>query len=99
MNSQCAEFGDLQSAYSVCDDERLVGDFALMMVWVVDMFVPNKVAHLYVVESFGDADGEGWGGWSGWSGCDDGFRATPMFFRPRFIESDVLLQLFVFFSS
>lgn len=62
------------------------------MVALVDMFVPNKVAHLCVVESFGDADGEGWGG------CD-GFRATPMFFRPRLIESDVLLQLFVFFSS
>ena len=71
------------------------------MVALVGMFVPNKVAHLCVVESFGDADGEGWGGWGGWGdwgGCD-GFRATPMFFRPRLIESDVLLQLFVFFSS
>ena len=67
------------------------------MVALVDMFVPNKVAHLYVVESFGDADG-GWGGWCGWGGWD-GFRATPMFFRPRLIESDVLLQLFVFFFS
>lgn len=66
------------------------------MVVLVDMFVPNKVAHLCVVKSFGDADG-GWGGWD--CGDGDGDRATPMFFRPRLIESDVLLQLFVFFSS
>jgi hypothetical protein len=81
----------------VCDDERLVGDFG--MVVLVGMFVPNKLAHLCVVESFGDADadadGEGWGGWD----CCDRFRATLMFFIPRLVESDVLLQLFVFFSS
>jgi len=61
-----------------------------MMVWVVDMFVLYKVAHLCVVESFGDAD-EGWEGWD----CGDG--ATPMFFSPRLTESDALLYFFVFF--
>ena len=79
----------------MCDDERLVGDFAII-VFVGQVL--NKVAHLCVIESFGAAEGGGWGGGGGW-GDGDGDGATPMFFRPRLIESDVLLQLFVFFFS